>query len=83
MDRPKRAPLHAPCLNEVLVRTHTGEVEKIAFNVVVNCAGAWSGEIMKMAMAGVQEEVLTLPVEKRYEVASLIASILSSHPADR
>ncbi|CDS40409.1 FAD dependent oxidoreductase domain containing protein [Echinococcus multilocularis] len=65
LDRPKRAPLNAPRLSEVIVRTPFGGVEKIAFYTVVNCAGAWSSEIMKMAMAGVQEEVPPLPVQKR------------------
>lgn len=65
LDRPKRAPLNAPRLSEVIVRTPSGGVEKIAFYTVVNCAGAWSGEIMKLAMAEVQEEVPPLPVQKR------------------
>eukprot|EP00108_Taenia_solium_P000797 TsM_000686300 transcript=TsM_000686300 gene=TsM_000686300 len=65
LDRPKRSPLNAPRLSEVIVRTPSGGVEKIAFYTVVNCAGAWSGEIVEMAMAELQEEVPPLPVQKR------------------
>ncbi|VDM33813.1 unnamed protein product [Hydatigera taeniaeformis] len=65
LDRPKRAPLNAPRLSEVIVRTPSRSLENIAFYTVVNCAGAWSGEIMKMAMAEVQDEVPPLPVQKR------------------
>lgn len=42
-----------------------GDVEKIAFHLVVNCAGAWSGDILNMAMADIQENVMPLPLEKR------------------
>ncbi|VDL59725.1 unnamed protein product [Hymenolepis diminuta] len=64
-DRPLRAPLDAPKLNEVVVRTPLGDVEKIAFHLVVNCAGAWSGDILNMAIANIQEDVMPLPLEKR------------------
>lgn len=64
-DRPKRAPLIAPKLNEVVVRTPSGDVEKIAFHLVINCAGAWSGDILNMAMSNIEEEVFHLPLEKR------------------
>nr|CDS33968.1 FAD dependent oxidoreductase domain containing protein [Hymenolepis microstoma] len=64
-DRPLRAPLDAPRLSEVAIRIPTGDLEKIAFHLVINCAGAWSGDVLKMAMANVNEEVLPLPLEKR------------------
>ena len=66
-DRPKRPPLVSPYLSEVLIKTPAGDVEKITFNTAVNCAGAWSSEIMKMAMATAQKNILPLPVEKRYK----------------
>ncbi|VDD82925.1 unnamed protein product [Mesocestoides corti] len=65
LDRPKRAPVEAPRLSEVLVRTPGGAVEKIAFHSVVNCAGPWAGDILKMAMAGVKARVIPLPIQKR------------------
>lgn len=64
-DRPLRAPLHAPKLREALVRTPAGELETIAFHLVVNCAGAWSGDVLNMGMSEVEEEVLPLPLERR------------------
>ncbi|KAM7539987.1 hypothetical protein Aperf_G00000023759 [Anoplocephala perfoliata] len=85
-DRPKRAPLSAPKLSEVVVRTPSGDVEKIAFHLVVNCAGAWSGDILNMAMSGIQEEVLPLPLEKRlvfahHFVTCICYSIISNSMA--
>lgn len=65
MDRPKRATLEGPRLNEVVITTPDGNTEKIACHAVVNAAGAWSGDIMKMALLGTNVEVIPLPVEKR------------------
>lgn len=42
-----------------------GNIHQTKFAVVINCAGAWAGEVAKMAGIGATEDDMPLPVEPR------------------
>ncbi|XP_029037499.2 FAD-dependent oxidoreductase domain-containing protein 1 isoform X1 [Osmia bicornis bicornis] len=54
-------------LNELIVKTPEGEIHKIQFSMAIVAAGAFSGEIAKMANIGTGDGLrrISLPVEPR------------------
>lgn len=54
-------------LSFVEIADENGDLHQMKFAIVINCAGAWAGEVAKMAGIGTGEGVLSipLPVEPR------------------
>jgi L-2-hydroxyglutarate oxidase LhgO len=48
--------------NVKLIADENGDLHQMKFALVINCAGAWAGEVAKMAGIGTGEGVMSIPL---------------------